>query len=84
MVSDVFKGQQLSTHGNIQLSIQIDDESKLNELFDNIAAGGKVTMELQDTFWGAKFGMLQDKFGVNWMINCEKKKKATIQIKLWI
>jgi PhnB protein len=31
-------------------------------------------MELQDTFWGARFGMLKDKFGVNWMFNQEKNK----------
>ncbi|RYD78984.1 MAG: hypothetical protein EOP53_10310, partial [Sphingobacteriales bacterium] len=34
--------------------------------------GGKETMPLQETFWGATFGMLTDKFGVHWMINCEK------------
>jgi PhnB protein len=34
-----------------------------------------VTMPLQDTFWGARFGMLIDKFGVSWMLNCELPKK---------
>ncbi|MGI8636408.1 MAG: VOC family protein [Segetibacter sp.] len=33
-----------------------------------------MTMELQDTFWGARFGMLKDKFGVSWMFNHELKK----------
>jgi PhnB protein len=42
--------------------------------FDALANGGKVTMPLQDTFWGAKFGTLTDTFGINWMFNCEKKK----------
>ncbi len=74
MVSDVFKGQQVTTGGNIQLSIEIDDVNKMNEVFKKMAEGGKVTMELQDTFWGARFGMLQDKFGVSWMFNCELKK----------
>jgi len=74
MVSDVFKGQQVSTNGNIQLSIDVDDVNKLNEVFNKMAEGGKVTMELQDTFWGARFGMLIDKFGVSWMFNCELKK----------
>lgn len=74
MVSDVFKGQQVSTNGNIQLSIDVDDVNKLKEVFSKMAEGGKVTMELQDTFWGARFGMLIDKFGVSWMFNCELKK----------
>ncbi|KAA9039135.1 VOC family protein [Ginsengibacter hankyongi] len=73
MVSDVFKGQPVSTNGNIQLSVDVDNESKLDEVFNKMAEGGKVTMPLADQFWGAKFGMLQDKFGVTWMFNCEKK-----------
>ena len=73
MVSDVFKGQPVSTDGNIQLSVDVDNESKLDEVFNKMAEGGRVTMPLADQFWGAKFGMLQDKFGVSWMFNCEKK-----------
>ncbi len=73
MVSDVFKGQPVSTDGNIQLSVDVDNESKLDEVFNKMAEGGRVTMPLANQFWGAKFGMLQDKFGVSWMFNCEKK-----------
>ena len=74
MVSDVFKGQPVSTNGNIQLSIEMDDVNKMEEVFNKMAEGGTVTMPLADQFWGAKFGMLKDKFGVGWMFNCEKKK----------
>jgi PhnB protein len=74
MVSDVFKGQEVSTKGNIQLSIEMDDINQMEEVFNKIAEGGKVTMELQDAFWGARFGMLIDKFAVSWMFNCELKK----------
>jgi len=74
MVSDVFKGQEVSTKGNIQLSIEMDDVNQMEEVFNKMAEGGKVTMALQDTFWGARFGMLIDKFGVSWMFNCELKK----------
>ena len=74
MVSDVFKGQAISTNGNIQLSVDVEGVEKLEETFKKMAVGGKVTMELQDTFWGARFGMLIDKFGVSWMFNCELKK----------
>ncbi len=74
MLSDVFKGQSVSTNGNIQLSVDVDSEDKLDEVFNKMAEGGTVTMPLADQFWGAKFGMLQDKFGVSWMFNCDKKK----------
>lgn len=41
-----------------------------------MSEGGKVSMPLQDTFWEARFGMLQDKFGVNWMFNCQLQNQA--------
>ncbi len=74
MVSDVFKGQTVTTGGNIQLSVDVDDVNQLEIVFNKMSMGGKVTMAPQDTFWGARFGMLIDKFGVSWMFNCELKK----------
>lgn len=74
MISDVFKGQEVSTNGNIQLSVDVAENEQLEEVFNKMAEGGKVTMPLQDTFWGARFGMLKDKFGVSWMFNQELKK----------
>jgi PhnB protein len=38
------------------------------------AHGGRIELPLQDMFWGAKFGMLTDAFGVSWMFNCDKKR----------
>ncbi len=73
MISDTFKGNIVSTKGNIQLSISMDDEAKTQEIFDKISAGGRVTMPLAKQFWGATFGMLEDKFGVSWMFNCERQ-----------
>jgi PhnB protein len=76
MVSDVFKGQPVSTEGNIQLSVQVESIERINEVFAKMSEGGTVTMELQDAFWGSRFGMLKDKFGVTWMFNCELKKEG--------
>ena len=70
MISDAMKGNPFSTKGNIQLSIGLDDEAKTNEIFNNLSVGGTVVMPLAKQFWGDIFGMLQDKFGVNWMLNC--------------
>ena len=73
MISDTFKGNKTSTGGNIQMSLEVDDENKMEEVFSKLAEGGKVTMPLQKQFWGAKFGMLTDKFGTGWMLNHEGK-----------
>jgi PhnB protein len=70
MISDTLKGSPFSTNGNIQLSIGLDDEAKTNEIFNKLSEGGKVVMPVAKQFWGDIFGMLQDKFGVNWMLNC--------------
>ena len=74
MISDTMKGNLVSTHGNIQLSLGLKEEEKTKTIFDKLAEGGKVTMPLAKQFWGDTFGMLQDKFGVSWMLNCEEKK----------
>jgi PhnB protein len=42
-------------------------------MFDATAEGGTVVMPMQETFWAESFGMLTDKFGINWMFNCEKQ-----------
>lgn len=74
MFSDGMKGRVIPIEGNIQLSIQTEDEAYLERIFNNLAAGGTVTMPLGVQFWGDKFGMLKDKFGINWMFNCPQKK----------
>ncbi len=74
MISDMPKKYPFSTTGNIQLSIGMDDPAEMEIVFNKMAEGGAVTMPLADQFWGAKFGMVKDKFGVNWMFNCELKK----------
>ncbi len=74
MISDAFKGGEVKTDGNIQLSIEMDDAEAMEIIFNKMAIGGTITMPLQPQFWGAIFGMLKDKFGISWMFNCEIKK----------
>jgi PhnB protein len=54
---------------NIHLSINAESQEEADKLFNGLSEGGKITMPLQKTFWGAYFGMFQDKFGINWMVN---------------
>jgi PhnB protein len=75
MVSDC-PPDKSATYGNsIQLSLNFSDVPSIEKTFAALAEGGTVTMELQDTFWGARFGMLMDKFGINWMFNYDKEQK---------
>jgi PhnB protein len=54
---------------NIQLSINTDSEEEAKRVFNGLSAGGKITMPMEKTFWGAYFGMFIDKFGISWMVN---------------
>ena len=54
---------------NIQLSLAPASKEEADKLFNGLSAGGKVTMPMADAFWGAYFGMCEDKFGIRWMIN---------------
>jgi PhnB protein len=74
MVSDTMNSRPVTPGGMIQLSLDVDDVERLEKVFSKMSEGGNVTMPLADQFWGAKFGMLVDKFGISWMFNSELKK----------
>jgi PhnB protein len=69
MLSDGFKDYKIDGKGNIQLSVEMDSEEQLHEVFNKMSESGTVTMPVAKQFWGAHFGMLIDKFGVAWMFN---------------
>jgi PhnB protein len=72
MASDAMPGQATPTHTGFAMSINIPkDKARAAQVFDALAAGGQVTMPFSPTFWGAHFGMLMDKYGVPWMVNCD-------------
>lgn len=73
MFSDMMGEGEADAGSMISLSIECDNIDQLEKVFSKISEGGKVTMPLADQFWGARFGMLTDKFGIHWMFNCEKK-----------
>jgi PhnB protein len=77
-MSDNFDPSVVKQGNNVSLSLQTDTLSQTENLFEKLSADGKVIMPLQDTFWGARFGMFTDKFGIQWMFNFELKKEATL------
>jgi PhnB protein len=58
--------------GGFSVLIQIKDPAEAESIFRAMSEGGTVTMPLQQTFWSSGFGMLVDRFGIPWMINCER------------
>lgn len=66
-------GHKLTVGNNFYLSLSADSESEADKLFNGLSSGGKATMPLQKTFWGSYFGMVTDKFGINWMVSYDYK-----------
>ncbi len=54
---------------NYAVSINASSKDEADKLFNGLSAGGQVTMPMNQTFWGAYFGMFTDKFGIHWMVN---------------
>lgn len=76
MGSDAPEAMGFSVHkgNNTYIMLQPDTRVETKKIFDLLAEGGEVEQPLQDMFWGDYYGSLKDKFGVQWMFNCEEKK----------
>lgn len=66
-------GFKLVMGTNVHINLEPDTRKETKRLYDALSAGGKVTMELQEMFWGDYYGSCTDKFGVQWMFNCSSK-----------
>ena len=53
------------------VAFQVADPVEAERVFGALAEGGQVTMPINQTFWAKRFGMLIDRFGIPWMVNCE-------------
>ncbi|MEY8444508.1 VOC family protein [Lactococcus ileimucosae] len=72
MISDVFPNMPFTQGNNYSLLIQDKNPEVLKEIFHKLSKGGKVEMELQETFWSKCYGSLTDKFGVIWQVGAEE------------
>lgn len=75
MASDCPPGVSVKQGDNISLSINCTAADEVDRVHSKLAEGGKITMPVEDTFWGARFGMVTDRFGINWMLNFDYEKK---------
>lgn len=71
MAADDVQHKSVRCGNMVTLNVNCNSKDEIKRIFKVLAQGGRVTMPLQDTFWGAKFGMLTDKYGIKWMLNCD-------------
>ncbi len=69
-------GDQIITGGDAKQGMAVlfnlEDAGAAERIFQEMSEGGEVQMPLTETFWAARFGMVTDRFGIPWMINCAK------------
>jgi PhnB protein len=65
----------VKTGNNFSISVNTGTIEDADRIFNGLADGGTVKLPIAKTFWGAYFGMLTDKFDINWMVSCEMKEK---------
>lgn len=58
---------------NVALSLNCESEAEVRDLFGKLSKGGEVFMPVEEQFWGGIFGVLTDKYGVEWMLNYQKE-----------
>lgn len=66
-------GFSVTTGNTMHINLEPDTRAEARRIFEALSAGGKITMPLQDMFWGAYFGSFTDRYGINWMVNCTEK-----------
>jgi PhnB protein len=61
------------------LSIQIKSTADAERIFRELGKDGRIVVPLEKTFWAARFGMLVDRFGIPWLINCEESDQPPVE-----
>jgi PhnB protein len=64
---------KLNSGNSFMVQIDTESEAETQKLFEGLSDGANITMPLENQFWGAYFGMLTDKFGIQWMLSFETK-----------
>lgn len=66
-------GHKVTAGNNFHLSVETESKEEADRIFKSLSEGGKVTMPQENTFWGSYFGMLTDKYGIQWMVSYTPK-----------
>ncbi len=62
-------GQPLTIGNNFYLSVNAENEKDADRIFNALTEGGQIKLAMNKAFWGSYFGMLTDKFGIQWMVS---------------
>ena len=57
---------------NMSISVSVHSREEADRVYNGLSAGGKATMPMDDMFWGDYYGMLTDKFDIQWMVSFNK------------
>jgi len=74
MAADILPEKYEAPQG-FSLSLQIDSTSEAERISAALSEGGRVVMPLEKTFWAERFGIIVDRYGIQWLINCEGAQK---------
>jgi PhnB protein len=74
MAADTPSSMEYSPGKNISISLSGDNEEELRGYWEKLSAGGAIRQPLEKAPWGDSFGMLTDKFGIEWMVNITGQK----------
>lgn len=74
MASDNHQGDYAPPSG-VSLSVSVGELGEAKRIFKELAEGGDVRMPFEKTFWAVGFGMVVDRFGISWMVNCEQSQE---------
>ena len=69
LASDGMGKEAITSGNNVHLSVYLPDADRAATVFEKLSEGGAVTMPFNTVFWGGKFGMAADKFGILWMVS---------------
>jgi len=72
MGADAPPGSAAQRPAGFCVNLWLDDAAEAERVFGALSAGGNVQMPIAETFWAERFGMFIDRFGIPWMVNCER------------
>ena len=72
MASDWCAPSEYKPGNNFSVYLECTSDEEQDRLFGQLVEGGSVNMPISDTFWGSRFGMAKDKFGIDWMLAVPK------------
>jgi len=73
------RGQKIVAGNRYSISISAESKEEADKLFYGLSAGGTIEMPITDSNWGSYFGLLKDKFGIQWMVDFDQRYKGKVE-----